>query len=484
MRGKMNRSFCTICTQSHLNYVLALHESLQQFEPDVVLNALVVDGLEKPDLPNLHVFHFTDIGPAADPIRSKYHHDPDRLRWASKPLFLNYLLKAKDHDAVVYVDCDISFFNDFSFLFDLLRDHAILLSPHRRGVFPYEKFFLLNFMDGFFNAGFIGASKKGLPALHWWQECCEFRVEKNYEDGCFDDQKYLDLLPLLFPGVHVLEHQGCNIANWNKETCQRALIDDKVLINAKWPIIFVHFARTLINDIQASKDPLLKAYYDVYVERVRKFEPFGRLKKENISGPKTHQAVIQAVEQERGGKREDFLRFLPKNSLGAELGVFRGAFSKKILEIVNPQKLHLIDAWWLAYGEIYPWKDKETNDGTLTTKTAYNEVLAVIKECDRGDRCLVHISDDITSLKTFDDGYFDWVYIDTDHSYERTKNELLLLRHKVKADGVICGHDWQPDTGHRHHGVYKAVNEFCGTYGYNIIKLDAHLQWAIKRKGV
>ena len=45
-------------------------------------------------------------------------------------------------------------------------------------------------------------------------------------------------------------------------------------------------------------------------------------------------------------KRENFLNILPKNSIGAELGVLKGEFTKHILEIVRPKELHLIDLWW------------------------------------------------------------------------------------------------------------------------------------------
>ncbi|MDJ0634304.1 MAG: hypothetical protein QNJ34_14035 [Xenococcaceae cyanobacterium MO_188.B29] len=42
-------------------------------------------------------------------------------------------------------------------------------------------------------------------------------------------------------------------------------------------------------------------------------------------------------------QRQFLLERLPKNSVGAEIGVHLGDFSEKILEIVKPNKLHLID---------------------------------------------------------------------------------------------------------------------------------------------
>ena len=39
------------------------------------------------------------------------------------------------------------------------------------------------------------------------------------------------------------------------------------------------------------------------------------------------------------------LDYLPKKSIGCEIGVWKGEFSELILKIVQPQKLYLIDPW-------------------------------------------------------------------------------------------------------------------------------------------
>ena len=36
---------------------------------------------------------------------------------------------------------------------------------------------------------------------------------------------------------------------------------------------------------------------------------------------------------------------LPKNSVGAEIGVWKGSLSQKALKIVRPKEFHLIDPW-------------------------------------------------------------------------------------------------------------------------------------------
>ena len=39
----------------------------------------------------------------------------------------------------------------------------------------------------------------------------------------------------------------------------------------------------------------------------------------------------------------------------------------------------------------------------------------------------------VDAASSFNDSYFDWIYIDTDHSYSTTLNELLAYEKKIKA---------------------------------------------------
>ena len=179
--------------------------------------------------------------------------------------------------------------------------------------------------------------------------------------------------------------------------------------------------------------------------------------------------------------RERFLKDLPKNSIGAEIGVYRGSLTKGILEIVNPRKLHLIDGWWKIYGEFFPWKEKGSSSGPLRTRDAYNDAVGVVEKYDKNKSCIFHVEEDLTCLRQFTDRYFDWVYLDTSHSYEDTVKELEILKDKVKDNGVIAGDDWRPDPNHRHHGVFRAVNEFCKKYGWKVVKIDNCAQWCIEK---
>jgi hypothetical protein len=65
-------------------------------------------------------------------------------------------------------------------------------------------------------------------------------------------------------------------------------------------------------------------------------------------------------------------------------------------------------------------------------------------------------------LNSKSDNYFNYAYIDADHSYEAVKNDLQKCYQKVKNGGFIMGHDYITP---RFDGVVRAVNEFCQSTG-------------------
>lgn len=56
----------------------------------------------------------------------------------------------------------------------------------------------------------------------------------------------------------------------------------------------------------------------------------------------------------------------------------------------------------------------------------------------------------------FDDGYFDFVFIDADHSYPAVQKDIAAWLPKVRDGGILAGHDY----GNTYHpGVKVAVDE-------------------------
>lgn len=169
-------------------------------------------------------------------------------------------------------------------------------------------------------------------------------------------------------------------------------------------------------------------------------------------------------------------RFLPKYGIGAELGVLNGTFSRVLLDFTSPKELHLIDPWYFLDSH---WSWASGNNSTIE---AVRRILKENKIEIEQKKIFVHIEDDLVVLERFPDEYFDWIYIDSSHMYMHTVMELEIIKRKIKPNGVICGDDWRPDPNHRHHGVFKAVNEFMIKENYVLIYANTeNLQWFIKK---
>jgi hypothetical protein len=48
----------------------------------------------------------------------------------------------------------------------------------------------------------------------------------------------------------------------------------------------------------------------------------------------------------------------------------------------------------------------------------------------------------VEAAKDYPDGFFDFVYIDGDHSKEAVQADVTAWRPKVKTGGMLSGHDW------------------------------------------
>jgi hypothetical protein len=264
------KTFCTIITAGHLPFARVLHASLQKNVPGTSLQVLVIDKNDFLSSPNFTIHSIDKVvtSPVAKAIYKKYAHtNTDHFRWALKPVFISYLLQ-NGFDKVIFTDADMYFVSNFNFLFDELEINNILLTPHWANLNPFEnEGSLMDVMNGgLYNAGFIGANKKGIEAINWWAEMCHYKMEININSGFYDDQKYLNILPVQFPDVKSLKHQGCNLASWNVQTCKREIVNGKLIINGEFEPVFIHFNRETIVNILNRNDKLLHPYLVEYIQ--------------------------------------------------------------------------------------------------------------------------------------------------------------------------------------------------------------------------
>ncbi|MFY0689761.1 MAG: hypothetical protein JXQ90_21500 [Cyclobacteriaceae bacterium] len=271
--NKSTNNFCTIVSQGYISYAKVLLESIQNNGSQAHLHVLVVDAKVNMDESQISFYSFGDLRSfsKAKLIEDKYHNQPGELRWSLKPVFMSYLLLGGIDD-LVYLDADMFFFGDYQFIFEELGRSNVLLTPHWRPPDPRvnSKDFHLLLTEGIYNAGFVGVNSQAIEMLKWWEEVCLYDCRKEPSIGLFYDQKYLDLVPIYFEKVKTLKHLGLNVANWNLRVAQRKKEKNEVKINGEFPVIFIHFTKRTIDQIDLGKDKTLRPFLKEYRSSCKK----------------------------------------------------------------------------------------------------------------------------------------------------------------------------------------------------------------------
>jgi len=164
----------------------------------------------------------------------------------------------------------------------------------------------------------------------------------------------------------------------------------------------------------------------------------------------------------RRDERQKLLERMPVGACCAEIGVWRGGFSQRILDVTRPGELHLVDPW--TYQPHFP---ERLYGGTVAQSQAdMDRIFDEVTEqfADR-DNVRMHRTTSRKFLEDFD-GELDWVYIDGDHSTAAVLEDLSLSRAKVKASGVIAGDDYYWKDADGSTPVRIAVDRFCSEHGY------------------
>lgn len=149
---------------------------------------------------------------------------------------------------------------------------------------------------------------------------------------------------------------------------------------------------------------------------------------------------------------------VPRNQpiIGAEVGVWRGKCSRHLLASLPLLTLHMIDRWAPPGEEdsYYTSGSEIARHGIHVYNEAYQEAWQETHKY--GDRAVMYKEESAVAAMHFPVCYFDFVFIDSDHSYAGVKKAIAEWMGKVKPGGFIGFHDYgHPDQGE----VKKAVDE-------------------------
>lgn len=151
------------------------------------------------------------------------------------------------------------------------------------------------------------------------------------------------------------------------------------------------------------------------------------------------------------GDRKSIIDTMPKNAKVCEVGTQEGIFAEYILDSTIPSELHLIDI------DLKPLQVRQSNKLS-------------------GHQVKLHEGDSSTILNSFPDEYFDWIYIDGDHSYEGVLKDSLSAVNKIPEGGYLVFNDftiWSP-VECIDYGVPYVVCEIINNYRFVVTHLALH----------
>lgn len=225
-------------------------ESLKKFHPDweyhILINDAWPDAKDAPELNNVDLVVPIRELPIDNIHPWVFSMDAEELCCASRPYYFKELLNA-GYEKVFFFDPDIQVFAPLDPLTELLQSHSILLTPHIDTPAKTDAEILYSELSvlahGVFNLGFLAAAnnEQGNAVIDFWKHRLTRYCLKEHAKGLWTDQKWFNLVPLYFDGVHVLRHQGCNVASWNISS-RPISVRDGTIFAGRDPLLFFHFS--------------------------------------------------------------------------------------------------------------------------------------------------------------------------------------------------------------------------------------------------
>lgn len=214
----------TSATESYLPNARILARSVKKFLPEarfvLVFGDIEENTIDWDDEPFDEVLYTHKLGiPNFYSLATRY--SVIEFCTAVKGYSASYLLNRDETTSIVYLDPDTELFDRMSSLYELLEVHDSVLSPHitdlndsPEGIESHE---IAALKHGTFNLGFFAVrdSRNGNAFLDWWSDRLLNYSDIDFDRGLFTDQKWANLAPYLFDGVHVLRDRAYNAATWN-----------------------------------------------------------------------------------------------------------------------------------------------------------------------------------------------------------------------------------------------------------------------------
>ena len=153
------------------------------------------------------------------------------------------------------------------------------------------------------------------------------------------------------------------------------------------------------------------------------------------------------------------------NPVGLEIGTDIGDTSTFLMASNETLFLHTVD----PYTNYIDWNGKDLNERQKMYETYMNRMSQY------SDRFEQHRKTSDDAVGDFEDGQFDFIFIDGLHTYEQLSKDCINYYSKLKDGGIFSGHDFTAITG-----VNKAAKEFAEKVNKEISTTECDVWYWIK----
>ena len=161
---------------------------------------------------------------------------------------------------------------------------------------------------------------------------------------------------------------------------------------------------------------------------------------------------------------KETVKLIPENSVGAELGVWKGETSSKFLP--KCKFLHLVDSWnVVAYedsdehgdyvGYLQRYSKIVGSDNPDDFQKFYDNIYSEVSEKFSNSPVKIYRMTTKEWFKVFNEK-LDWIYVDANHGYHDALFDLQESYKKIKSGGILFADDYSDNKP----GVKKAVEDF------------------------
>ncbi|MEY2441283.1 MAG: hypothetical protein QOJ46_709 [bacterium] len=222
----------TIVAKPYLSHARVLAHSFREHHPEIPFFALLADDaegrLDPADEP-YELLAFDDLGlDDADGYRFRYEQQP--LSYAMTPHLIDHLL-GRGFDRVVFIKQESLVLDRLDPVLAALETASVVLTPHMLEPSTAVRELTI-LLSGVFNGGIVGvgATADGRAFLRWWADRVRYHCVHDVASGLHYEQRWLDLAPGRFGGVHVLRDPSVNVGHWNLGERRVRIRDGRVLV--------------------------------------------------------------------------------------------------------------------------------------------------------------------------------------------------------------------------------------------------------------